>query len=282
MSVKADASRMRLIIDGGNGSYYELTDNGDSFSYKVSNQTDYNNYSLIAALEDSSDAHKLIATSFVLTELPIGYARTFYLKNGNLNIGVTGKFMSAISTQSQMNIKTNIDFKKELTNFASLDNAISSNNFGIDVGALYEVDFPEFRYLTFGLVVKNINSPSFQSTLSDITIKPQYRAGIGYNSKRFNLAFDADLTPNDLIAFSNIRQQSQMIGGGIAFDLKAIDVRVGAMKDLRQDTGLILTGGLNVLGFLDIALQTSTKFTRVENIPIPQYINLRVGGSLSF
>ena len=73
-----------------------------------------------------------------------------------------------------------------------------------------------------------------------------------------------------------------MIGGGIAFDLKAIDVRVGAMKDLRQDTGLILTGGLNVLGFLDIALQTSTKFTRVENIPIPQYINLRVGGSLSF
>ena len=282
MSVKADASRMRLIIDGGNGSYYELTDNGDSFSYKVSNQTDYNNYSLIAALEDSSDAHKLIATSFVLTELPIGYARTFYLKNGNLNIGVTGKFMSAISTQSQMNIKTNIDFKKELTNFASLDNAISSNNFGVDVGALYEVDFPEFRYLTFGLVVKNINSPSFQSTLSDITIKPQYRAGIGYNSKRFNLAFDADLTPNDLIAFSNIRQQSQMIGGGIAFDLKAIDVRVGAMKDLRQDTGLILTGGLNVLGFLDIALQTSTKFTRVENIPIPQYINLRVGGSLSF
>ena len=181
-----------------------------------------------------------------------------------------------------MFINTNIDFKKELTNFASLDNAISSNNFGIDVGALYEVDFPEFRYLTFGLVVKNINSPSFQSTLSDITIKPQYRAGIGYNSKRFNLAFDADLTPNDLIAFSNIRQQSQMIGGGIAFDLKAIDVRVGAMKDLRQDTGLILTGGLNVLGFLDIALQTSTKFTRVENIPIPQYINLRVGGSLSF
>lgn len=95
MSVKADASRMRLIIDGGNGSYYELTDNGDSFSYKTSTQSDYNNYSLIASLD--GNYHKLIATSFVLTELPVGYARTFYLKNGNLNIGLTGKLMNALS-----------------------------------------------------------------------------------------------------------------------------------------------------------------------------------------
>ena len=279
MSVKADASRTRLIIDGGNGSYYELTDNGDSFSYKTSTQSDYNNYSLIASLD--GNYHKLIATSFVLTELPVGYARTFYLKNGNLNIGLTGKLMNALSSQNEMFINKNIG-KKELTNFASLDGAISSNNFGVDVGALYEIDLPEFRYLTFGLVAKNINSPTFESTFSNITLKPQYRAGIGYNSRFFNVAFDADLTPNDLIAFSNIRQQSQMVGGGVAFDLKAIDVRVGAMKDLRQDTGLILTGGLNVLGFLDVALQTSTKFTRVENIPIPQYLNLRVGGSFSF
>ena len=279
MSVKADASRMRLIIDGGNGSYYELTDNGDSFSYSTSTKSDYDNYSLIASLD--GNYHKLIATSFVLTELPVGYARTFYLKNGNLNIGVTGKLMNALSSQNEMFINKNIG-KKELTDFASLDGAISSNNFGVDIGALYEIDFPEFRYLTFGLVAKNINSPTFESTFSNITIKPQYRVGIGYNSRRFNLAFDADLTPNDLIAFSNIKQQSQMIGGGIAFDFRAIDMRVGAMKDLRQDTGLILTGGLNVLGFLDIALQTSTNFTRVENIPIPQYLNIRVGGSLSF
>ncbi|BDB65221.1 hypothetical protein T36_1695 [Helicobacter cinaedi] len=279
MSVKADASRMRLIIDGGNGSYYELTDNGDSFSYKTSTQSDYDNYSLIASLD--GNYHKLIATSFVLTELPVGYARTFYLKNGNLNIGLTGKLMNALSSQNEMFINKNIG-KKELTNFASLDGAISSNNFGIDVGALYEVDFPEFRYLTFGLVAKNINSPTFESTFSNITIKPQYRAGIGYNSRFFNVAFDADLTPNDIIAFSNIKQQSQMIGGGIAFDLKAIDVRVGAMKDLRQDTGLILTGGLNVLGFLDIALQASTKTTKLDGTPIPQYINLRLGGSFSF
>ena len=73
-----------------------------------------------------------------------------------------------------------------------------------------------------------------------------------------------------------------MIGGGMGFLWKGMDLRVGAMKDLRQDTGLILTGGINLLGFLDITLQSSTKFTDIQNIPMPQYLNLRVGGSFSW
>lgn len=281
MSINADSSKMRLIIKGGNG-YYELVDNGGSFSFKASSKDDYNKYSLIASLEGNSDAHKLVTTALMLSEVPIGYARTFYLKHGNLNLGITGKLMNAISTQKQININKNTDFQKELTSLASLENTISSNNFGVDVGVLYELDLPEFRYLTIGLVAKNLNSPTFESSLNNITIKPQYRMGLGYNSKFLNVAFDADLTPNDLLAFSNVKQQSQMIGGGVGFDLKVVDLRLGAMKDLRQDTGLILTGGLNVLGFLDIALQASTKTTKLDGTPIPQYINLRLGGSFSF
>ena len=281
MSINADSNRMRLIIKGGNG-YYELVDNGGSFSFKASSEADYNKYSLIASLEGNSDAHKLVTTALMLSEVPIGYARTFYLKHGNLNLGITGKLMNAISTQKQININKNTDFQKELTSLASLENTISSNNFGVDVGVLYELDLPEFRYLTIGLVAKNLNSPTFESSLNNITIKPQYRMGLGYNSKFLNVAFDADLTPNDLLAFSNVKQQSQMIGGGVGFDLKVVDLRLGAMKDLRQDTGLILTGGLNVLGFLDIALQASTKTTKLDGTPIPQYINLRLGGSFSF
>lgn len=281
MSINADSSKMRLIIKGGNG-YYELVDNGGSFSFKASSKADYDKYSLIASLEGNSDAHKLVTTAFMLSEVPIGYARTFYLKHGNLNLGITGKLMNAISTQKQININKNTDFQKELTSLASLENTISSNNFGVDVGVLYELDLPEFRYLTIGLVAKNLNSPTFKSSINDITIKPQYRMGLGYNSKFLNVAFDADLTPNDLLAFSNVKQQSQMVGGGIGFGFKALDLRLGAMKDLRQDTGLILTGGLNVLGFLDIALQASTKTTKLDGTPIPQYINLRLGGSFSF
>ncbi len=281
LSFKADPERMRLIVNGGGG-YYELTDNGDNYSYKESTKDDYEKFSLIASLEGDSDAHKLVTTSFVLSEIPVGYARTFYLKYGNLNLGVSGKLMNGISTQHIIAINKGTDFEKELKDLASLDNAISSNNFGIDLWVLYELDLPKYRYLTVGLVAKNLNSPTFKSTFYDITIKPQYRMGLGYNSKFLKLAFDADLVPNDMIAFSNIKQQSQMIGGGVGFDIRAFDLRFGAMKDLKQDTGLILTAGINLLGFLDIALQSSTKVTDVDGIPIPKYLNLRVGGSFSF
>lgn len=282
ISIKANEDKLRLIVNGGNG-YYELVNNGSSYSMIQSTKDDYEKYSIIHSLQtNNNESHKLIATSFILSEIPIGYARTFYLKRGNLNIGVVGKLMNGISHQNQMNITTNTNFKKELTDFASLDQAISSNNYGIDAGLLYELDLPRFRYLTVGVVGKNLNSPSFESTFHDITIKPQYRFGVGYNSKFINIAFDADLTPNDLIAFSNIKQQSQMIGGGIALDLKILDLRLGAMKDLRQDIGLILTGGLNVFGFLDVSVQSSTNFTQVNSYKVPQYFNLRIGGSFSF
>lgn len=298
MSIKADPNKMRLIIGPGGGSnsssgssttsngvgsgYYELSLGDNGYTFKSSTSDDYNKYSLIASLEGGSDAHKLIATSFILSEIPIGYARTIYLKYGNLNVGVAGKLMNSISAQNQININKNTNFQKELSEFASFSNAISSNSVGVDAGILYEIDLPKFRYLTLGIVGKNLNTPTFESTLFPIAIKPQYRFGIGYNAKRLNIAFDADLVPNDLIAFSNVKQQSQMIGGGIGFDLSILDLRVGAMKDLRQDTGLILTGGANVLGFLDIALQASTNFTKIGGYSIPQYVNLRIGGSFSF
>ncbi len=282
ISIRANEDKLRLIINGGNG-YYELVNNGNSYALTQSTKDDYEKYSIIASLQTNNDeSHKLIATSFILSEIPIGYARTFYLKRGNVNIGVVGKLMNGITHQNKMNITSDTNFKEELTRFASLDNAISSNTYGIDVGLLYELDLPKFRYLTIGVVGKNLNSPSFKSTFNDITIKPQYRFGIGYNSKFINLAFDADLAPNDLLAFSNIKQQSQMIGGGVALDLKILDLRLGAMKDLRQDTGLILTGGLNLFGFLDVSVQSSTTFTQVNSYKVPQYFNLRIGGSFSF
>lgn len=281
MSAKADESRMRLIVKGGSG-YYELINNGNSYTFSSSSENDYNTSSIIASLQGDSDAHKLIATSFILSEIPIGYARTFYLKHGNINIGVAGKLMNGRSVQNQMNLNTNLDIKKELKSFASLDNAISSNDFGVDVGVLYELDLPKFRYLTVGLVGKNLNSPTFKSTLTDIIIKPQYRLGLGFNSPYWNLAFDVDLTPNDILSFSNKKQQSQMLGGGVAFDAGFMDIRLGAMKDLHQDTGLILTGGINLFGFLDIALQSSTKMMKVDNYKVPTYLNLRIGGSFSF
>lgn len=285
ISLNANADRLRLIIEAG-GQYYELKITDDGYTYGLSNQTDYNDHSLIASLQDTNtqNAHSIYMTSFVLSEIPVGYARTFYFKNGNLNIGIAGKLMNSVSMQSKVAITTKTDFNAEMNKIVQdFKNTTMDKAIGVDVGAVYEIDLPKFRYLTLGLVGKNLNSPTFNSTLQDITIKPQARAGIAYYTQSgFNLAFDVDLTQNDIIAFSTKDQKSQMIGGGAGFIWKGFDLRLGAMKDLRQDNGLILTGGINVLGLIDIALQSSTKFTDIQGYPMPQYLSLRVGGSLSW
>ncbi|PAV00512.1 hypothetical protein B9T66_02385 [Helicobacter sp. TUL] len=285
ISLNANADRLRLIIEAG-GQYYELKITDDGYTYGLSIKTDYDNHSLIASLQDTNtqNAHSIYMTSFVLSEIPVGYARTFYFKNGNLNIGIAGKLMNSVSMQSKVAITTKTDFNAEMNKIVQdFKNTTMDKAIGVDVGAVYEIDLPKFRYLTLGLVGKNLNSPTFNSTLQDITIKPQARAGIAYYTQSgFNLAFDVDLTQNDIIAFSTKDQKSQMVGGGAGFIWKGFDLRLGAMKDLRQDNGLILTGGINVLGLIDIALQSSTKFTDIQGYPMPQYLSLRVGGSLSW
>lgn len=285
ISLNANADRLRLIIEAG-GQYYELKITDDGYTYGLSNKTDYDNHSLIASLQDTNtqNAHSIYMTSFVLSEIPVGYARTFYFKNGNLNIGIAGKLMNSTSMQNKVAITTKTDFNAEMNKIVQdFKNTTMDKAIGVDVGAVYEIDLPKFRYLTLGLVGKNLNSPTFNSTLQDITIKPQARAGIAYYTQSgFNLAFDVDLTQNDIIAFSTKDQKSQMVGGGAGFIWKGFDLRLGAMKDLRQDNGLILTGGINVLGLIDIALQSSTKFTDIQGYPMPQYLSLRVGGSLSW
>ncbi|WP_394964643.1 conjugal transfer protein TraF [uncultured Helicobacter sp.] len=285
ISLNANADRLRLIIEAG-GQYYELKITDDGYTYGLSDKNTYDQHSLIASLQDTNtqNAHSIYMTSFVLSEIPVGYARTFYFKNGNLNIGIAGKLMNSVSMQSKIAITTKTDFNAEMNKIVQdFKNTTMDKAIGVDVGAVYEIDLPKFRYLTLGLVGKNLNSPTFNSTLQDITIKPQARAGIAYYTQSgFNLAFDVDLTQNDIIAFSTKDQKSQMIGGGAGFIWKGFDLRLGAMKDLRQDNGLILTGGINVLGLIDIALQSSTKFTDIQGYPMPQYLSLRVGGSLSW
>lgn len=285
ISLNANADRLRLIIEAG-GQYYELKITDDGYTYKLSDKKSYDDHSLIASLQDTNtqNAHSIYMTSFVLSEIPVGYARTFYLKNGNLNIGIAGKLMNSTSMQNKVAITTKTNFNAEMNKIVQdFKNTTMDKAIGVDVGAVYEIDLPKFRYLTLGLVGKNLNSPTFASTLQDITIKPQARAGVAYYTQSgFNLAFDVDLTQNDIIAFSTKDQKSQMVGGGAGFIWKGFDLRLGAMKDLRQDNGLILTGGINVLGLIDIALQSSTKFTDIQGYPMPQYLSLRVGGSLSW
>ncbi|PAF53708.1 hypothetical protein BKH42_04205 [Helicobacter sp. 13S00482-2] len=280
LSVQADPNRMDLIVKNGSD-YEKLTSNTmGGYDFTPTSQADYEAHSLVYALEQGN-AHKLITSTFLLSEIPIGYAKTFYLKNSNLNFGIALKLMNGLFSVQDIYLGSTLS-QDHFKNPFSKSAYESSTNFGVDLGMMYEIDFPKFRYLTFGVVAKNVNSPMFKYSSRNITVKPQYRVGVAYNERYFTLALDADILPNELLNFSYQKQQSQMIGGGIKFDLEFLDLRAGIMKDIRQDDGLILTAGINILGIFDIALQSGTRLGEAKGYKIPKYLDLKVGGSFSF
>lgn len=275
ISANSNISNMNLIIQS-NGTYYEIDKDGNS---KTSDETNYKNNSLIYAIQNDKIG-SITTRNFLLSEVPLSYARTFFFKNSNLNLGINLKYLNAILFEKDVTIGKNTNINSIISSFKTQSNLKSRHGFGIDLGVTYGLDLPKFRYLTFGFVAKNINTPTFDFDSTKIQIKPQYRVGMAYNQPYVTLAFDADILPNEIFSYSHEKQYSQMIGGGLKFDLKTIDMRIGAMKDLRQDNGLILTSGFNILGLFDIAFQIGTKAG--YNNYIPRYMALQIGGSFSF
>lgn len=277
-SIKADPNRMELIFKSGND-YIKVDSAGNQIS--TSTQDEYEKTSLEYALRQG-DAHYFMAHSLLINEIPLGYAHTFYSRYINWNIGLSARLMSVSNALNNISLSVNTDFAKEAQKIASKNNFETKTGYAIDVGSMIEIDLPDFQYLTFGFVAKNVNSPKFAFKNSEIEIKPQFRAGIAYNHSNFVIAFDGDILKNEMFSDSNVRPYSQMIGGGIKFDIKAFDIRVGAMKDLRQDDGVILTSGVNFLGFLDLAVQAGTKLGESPNYKLPRYLVVRLGGNFSF
>lgn len=276
VSLVGDSSKMRLIF-GKDNDFYELIVKPGGYTLKTATKDDYDKFSILQSVE-KGDAHKVVSSVFNLTEVPVGYAYRFNFDNSELSIGVAGKLMLGASLYHEQFLGSNLQFN---TNFAS--NIQYNTTFGIDLGTYYGYNLSDSGQLGVGFVAKNINTPTFRfDTAPTISIKPQYRAGIAYNGKRFSLAFDADVLPNEVLTYSQYGLYSQMIGGGFKLDYKFIDVRGGVAYDLRRDTGAILTAGVNILGFIDIAAEVGTKWVDYFGITAPKYANVRIGGSFSW
>lgn len=281
-SIKADPNRMELILkySGAQGDAYCKVDSSGGCS--ASDKQTYESSSLQYSLEQG-DVHSIVAQGFLLNEIPIGYAYTFYTKYVNINLGISGRLLSGSLNKSTAYLSKTTNLGNEAKNFANKGNFDTKANFAIDAGAMLEIDLPDFRYLTFGFVAKNINSPRFRYSNGEVDIKPQFRLGLAYNQQNLVLALDADLNQNEMMSQSNQKPYSQMIGGGIKIDLRAFDIRAGLMKDIRQDDGLIITAGVNILGFLDVALQCGTELAQTQKWgSFPRYLSLKVGGNFSF
>lgn len=279
-SMILDPTYKQLIFDLG-GKYYEANISGNNIALETSTQNDYDTSSIL-----SKDAqHTLQAQTLALVEIPIGYGHTFFTKAGDVNFGFAVKFIEMLSygfTQNNINFDDpNIDIPSP----TFPDSFDISQTAGLDMGLLYTPTFQ--KNFSIGLVAKNLNAPMLKLSKNgsgDFTLKPQVRAGVSYVLKDFlTFALDVDLLPNKTL--SHYSPKSQMIGGGVMANFKWVDLRVGAMQDIQSHAGegLILTGGFNLFGFLDLSVQYGLDKTfMVQDMNLSNYLSVKLGGSFSF
>lgn len=242
-------------------------------------------------------------------EVPLSYGHPFdFGTNGKLGVGATVKIISGTVYQNQVllvnrpggdNASSN-DLVKDMSK-----NSQASTNFGIDLGALYKYD----KWLSVGLVAKNLNSPKFDApdysvpvydpttkkvissptkvAGEDVTLRPQLRAGVAVDPYSWlTIASDLDLTDNDTVAPERATGgaiKSRNFGAGVeVHPYSWLRIRGGAYKNLsNSDVGMILTGGITLF-VLDIDGAFATDTFKIKNSTIPQEAKVQVALSFAF
>jgi hypothetical protein len=210
----------------------------------------------------------------MLFEAPVTYARELpWLKN--LYVGGNFKFMYGMVGFAQFNVFSGEDLMEGLYKDYK-DYSKASTTIGIDVGTLY--DLRESLGLRFGMVVRNLNYPSFAQPkeakaagLDKYTIQPQVRVGAAYWPLNFiTLSADLDLTNNKTVLPG---YQSRMFGLGAEVNILNkswfnLALRGGFMDNLSESSGSMFTAGLGLNIFhlqLDFAAAMSTESTTIAD-----------------
>ena len=271
-----DKAHNQIIINSGSD-YYGVSVSGSGVTVSKSDKSNYDSSSILTG------THSISSSAIAFGEVPIGYGYAFHTRFGTFGLGVAGKYIHAggyvlESRGGYDTIINNIKF--------STKDIVQTSTWGVDAGLLYMPSFS--KNLIFGLVGKNLNAPKIKTNKKTIELNTQVRAGVSYSlwKERIVFALDADLLANETL--STTRPYSQMIGGGVMFDFKYVDFRFGSMYDFRDTTkeGIILTGGINILGFLDIAVQSNLNLTPMpmvsNSLRLPSYLNVKIGGGFSW
>lgn len=269
--VELDSTHKRIIIQNGND-YFEVGVSGDKITLSTADGTAYTNSSVLS----NQANHKLHANGVAITEIPIAYGHTIPLPLGDLHLGATLKYIFAAS----MDNSQKFDFDNLKINFGNVgDNLRYTHTFGVDLGALWTLD-----WLSTGIVVKNLNAPTIRTANGKYRILPQVRAGVSAEIWKLTFLADIDLTPNDTLEPG---KKNQMVGGGVILDLRWVDFRFGVMGDMHKNPyGPIFTAGLNIVHFLDFTIQTSTKMIDISGVSdktggikrMPNYFKVSFGG----
>lgn len=279
-TARMDPTHNQIIIKNNNNEFKVQFDDGN-IVLNTGTSGDFDKYSILSA----QAKHQLHANSVGIVEVPLGYGHLFATPLGDIAVGLVAKYI--FGTGYLYNKEG--DFSSISHNLTpTFDGIAQTHTFGIDAGLAYSPRFA--KNLTLGFVAKNLNMPKIKTDLKSgamTKLNTQLRAGVSYGwlNDKIVLAGDIDLMPNDTISLA--RPKSQVAGGGVLIDLKYFDLRLGAMYDFRNnsDEGMILTGGINLLGFLDIAVQSNLHLSQEiakTGIAVPSYLLVKVGVGFSW
>lgn len=279
-TARIDPTHNQIIIQNGSSELKVEFGNGNII-LGTANKGDFNKHSVLS----NQAKHQLSAGSVGIVEVPLGYGHLFATPLGDIAVGLAAKY---IFGTGYLYHKEG-DFNSISQNITpTFDGIAQTHTFGIDAGLAYSPRFA--KNLTLGFVAKNLNMPKIKTDVKSgamTKLNTQLRAGVSYGwlNDKIVLAGDIDLMPNDTISLA--RPKSQVAGGGVLIDLKYFDLRLGAMYDFRNnsDEGMILTGGINLLGFLDIAVQSNLHLSQEiagSGIAVPSYLLVKVGGGFSW
>lgn len=227
------------------------------------------------------NASKLIVKGAHIGELGAGYGHELPFAPG-LYLGGNLKVMTAQVGYVDYRIVSNSSNQGNIVSKLK-DGARKSTNFGVDVGALWDLN-RSFDGMALqpriGIVGRNLNNPKFKQPAAataagfadKFTVNPQVRMGVSISPfKWWNIAADVDLTRN-LTPVDKVASRQFGVGTEINVfnrDWINIPLRVGLMRNTAETSaGTMFTAGtgLNFLHFMmDISAGVSNKRVVTES-----------------
>lgn len=267
-----DPTHTALIFEGSTpGTYYDIT----SGTPVASDLTAYNTTSIQYAIDNGTTNVDVVGLA--VYEIPLAYGYALNTGYGSLSVGGALKYMKGKSFYKSVKL----DDDNALDNIN--DNAVDSSTFGIDLGLAFKPT--KVENLTVALVGKNLNTPAFDKIGGgEYEIKPAVRAGAAYKyGEVVEFAFDADLTENKSLVGYNTRY----IGGGANFDLSALELNVGLMKNIasNDEAGVIYTAGLATgpdWFHFELSAQMASKSGEVDGTSYPKQAMVNFAISSAF
>lgn len=205
---------------------------------------------------------------------------------GTISVGANLKHLHGWTYTKYVGYQSLEDAKIE---FDDSDLREESDNFGLDIGLLYE----PFRFLAIGMTARNVNSPKFDvgndrddpQLRKNFTLDAQVRGGIAvypFEDRSLVIASDLDLTENESDLLKGFKSRLWTFGAEYTLPIPVVTMALrggGYLNTVDDaDQSFVFTGGLGLRAWLfslDLAGAASPNTIEIseDGDEIPSRIN---------